>query len=192
MKSFLFLVCVAFLLPAAVQARERLLFTSPDKQWALRVGAAAGESDPVPVSVVEVKSLAEQLVFEELAAPLVANAKVVWSSDSKRLAYYQPSRRGGACAVFFLVEGKWTQMALPTLPEPPDAPIKNGELAEETPVADDLTPLRWQKDGALVVARARQEISAGKTYRCEAVATVAWIEGKEPKVGTVKNSVRKL
>ena len=192
MKTFLLLACVAFLLPSTVQAKDRLLFSSPNKQWALRMGTAAGEGESVPMSIVEAKSLTDLVTFGELAAALLPRAKVVWSADSKRLAYYHPLRRGGACDVYFLVDGVWTEVKLPPLPEPPDAPIKNGELAEETPVADDVNPLRWQKDGALVLTRAREDISAGKTYRCEVVATVTWPDGKEAKVGTVKKSVRKL
>ena len=192
MKTLLLLACAAALLPNTLQARERILFPSPNKQWSLRVGVPATESEPAPVAIVDAKSLAEQLVFPELVGSLLAQAKVVWSADSKRLAYYHPSRRGGACEVYFLVDGKWTEMKLPALPEPPDAPVTNNDPVEETPVSEDLKPLRWLGDGALVVARARQDISAGKTYRCEAVITISWVEGKEPTVRNVTKSVRKL
>ena len=192
MKTFLLVAFTACLLPGTLPAKEKTLFSSPNKQWSLLVGTPTTEGEPVPVSIVETKSLTEQVAFPDLTAPLLAQAKVVWSGDSKRFAYYHPFRRGGACEVFFLVDGKWMEMKLPALPEPPDAPTPNGDPVEETPVSEDLKPLRWLGDGALVVARARQDISAGKTYRCEAVSTVSWVEGKEPTVRNVTKSVRKL
>jgi len=82
--------------------------------------------------------------------------KVVWSADSKWLAFNHRGNKQTDLSVYFWNGASLEKVKLPELPEPElkFRPSKKS-LAEQILHFDEdtVTPLRWLKSGALVVSR---------------------------------------
>jgi len=134
-------------------------FPSPDGRFALRV------TNDLKVDLID---QASGNVVLELPTPLRKEDKVIWSADSKWLAF---NHRGNETAELTGASGKTTEVTvyfwngasfekvkLPELPEP-QLQLKSYKKAghpfgrELHFDKDDVTPLRWLKSGALEVSR---------------------------------------
>jgi len=134
-------------------------FPSPDGRFALRV------TNNLKVDLID---QASGNVVLELPTPLREEDKVIWSADSKWLAF---NHRGNETAELTGASGKTTEVTvyfwngasfekvkLPELPEP-ELQLKSYKKAghpfgrELHFDKDEVTPLRWLKSGALVVSR---------------------------------------
>jgi hypothetical protein len=148
--SLLALIPFAFLLTSGLRADDQIRYRSPDGTFALRVAYPQNESAEVESGIVELSTHKVLLNLHGPGRPFIDEAKLVWSPDSQRVAFFEPTRRGGLTRVFFRSGNSFQEVELPTLPEPktskkvpPDATDKTIEVLQE--------PLRWLKSGALVI-----------------------------------------
>src|SRR5262249_40907731 len=177
MRPILLVLVSVRLAIALLLAEEATNFPSPDRRFALSVGSyATGHSDSAtgnwiidcekkPGAIVD---RASGNVVLELPTPLREEDKVIWSADSKWLAF---NHRGNETAEFTSAWGKTTEVTvyfwngasfekvkLPELPEPElrFKPYKKAGHPSGLELhfdKDEVTPVRWLKSGALIVSR---------------------------------------
>jgi hypothetical protein len=162
---FLILVSVRLAI-ALLLAEEATNFPSPDGRFALSVGSyesghvdsATGnwiiDSERKPAAIIDQVSHKVLLLLESPLRP--EEDKVLWSADSKWLAFNHRGNKQSDLSVYFWNGELFEKVTLPELPEPKLKFRPNKKpLAEQVVHFDEdaITPLRWLKSGALVVSR---------------------------------------
>jgi len=165
MKLILVFFGGCVLAATSVQALSRSDVPSPDGRFAVSMGAYkeqhwdnkanlwVADSDEQPAAIIELPS---RKVLLELSGPLKDEDKVVWSSDSKWLAFNHRGNKQSDLSVYFWNGESFEKSTLPELPEPKLTFRPNKKpLAEQVVHFDEdtITPLRWLKSGALLVSR---------------------------------------
>jgi hypothetical protein len=151
---------------ASLLAQEATNFPSPDGRFAVSPGSyETGHRDSTtgnwiidrketPAAIVE---QASRKVMSELPTPLRQEEdKVIWSADSKWVAFNHRGNKQTEVTVYFWNGASFEKVMLPELPEPKLSFRPNKKpLAEQVVHFDEdtITPLRWLKSGALVVSR---------------------------------------
>ena len=116
--SLVALVFFAVLLVSDLRADEQTRYRSPDGMLALRGAYPEDESAEVESGIVELSTHKVLLDLHGPGRPYIDEAKLVWSADSQRVAFFEPNRRGGLTRVFFRSGTSFQEIELPTLPEP--------------------------------------------------------------------------
>ena len=91
--------------------------------------------------------------YEDSAKP-----KLLWFSDSQRVAYYTPHHHGGYTSVYFRRGSSFEEVQLPTIPNlkfPRQAP------PDEQTITSISESIRWLKSGALVLHQQQEKIVSG-------------------------------
>lgn len=155
-KMKLLLFCLASLGPVCgTLADEVILSPSPDGKFALRLAAAAGGS---AATIVEAKSHTavtdeDALHFSSELPNSDGVTKLVWSADSRRVAYgyteHNRNNSGATVQVFLWTGSKFTEVILPDLPRPK---MKAAADDGATRHFEKLMPLRWLKPATLVLS----------------------------------------
>ena len=166
MRAILFGLVSIRLAIALLLAGERINFPSPDGRFAFSVGsyetghrdnatqAWVIDTETKPAAIIDQVS---RKVLLQLESPLRPEEdKVLWSADSKWLAFSHRGNKQTDLRVYFWNGESFEQVKLPELPEP-ELKFKPNKkpLAEQVVHFDEdtVTPLRWDKSGALVVSR---------------------------------------
>jgi hypothetical protein len=153
---------------ALLLAEEATNFRSPDGRFALSGGSyetghrdnATGnwiiDSKEKPAAIVDQASHKVLLQLESALRP--EEDKVLWSADSKWLAFNHRGNKQTDLSVYFWNGESFELVKLPELPEPElkFKPYKKAghPFGRELHFDEDtVTPLRWLKSGALVVSR---------------------------------------
>jgi len=87
-----------------------------------------------------------------------AKPKLLWFSDSQRVAYYTPHNHGGYTQVYFRRGSSFEEVQLPSIPNltfPRQAP------PDEQALTSISEPIRWLKSGALVLQQEQDKLLAG-------------------------------
>jgi hypothetical protein len=129
--------------------KETIKDKSPDGKLALRIGQQDNSGDS-KVEIVDLSTNQPVFGLGALGHPNERDAKLVWSADSQRVAFFEPSRRGGLTRVFFRNGTSFQEIELPTLPEP-KAPKRVPPNAYDKTITALHEPVRWLKSGALVI-----------------------------------------
>jgi hypothetical protein len=157
-RPFLILLLCGSALVLRVRGDEVIDCPSPDGKFALRradVKSEEGAGSYKEVGVIERSTHKVVLDLEEIGHPYVSSAKLVWSNDSKRVAFFHPSRRGGWTVVYFRNGSAFDEVRLPEeLPSPKFPRKAPAEVFDKT-VGILIEPIRWLKSGSLLL---RQEI----------------------------------
>lgn len=143
-------ILIATSFVSSIRAQEVIKDKSPDGTVALRILYSADDSGKVETGLIELSTHKVLLDLNGPGRPYVDDAKLVWSPDSQRVAFFEPSRRGGLTRVFFRNGGSFQEVELPTLPAPKTT--KNVPTGAYDKTIDVLQePVRWLKSGALLI-----------------------------------------
>jgi hypothetical protein len=133
----------------SLEAKDVITDKSPDGNFALRVQLPKEAGDQPKVAMINL--LTQEAVLELDCSPHCyegnAKPKLLWFSDSQRVAYYTPHDHGGFTQVFFRRGSSFEEVQLPTIPNlkfPRQAP------PDEQTITSIQEPIRWLKSGALV------------------------------------------
>jgi hypothetical protein len=129
--------------------KEMIKDESPDGKLALRVGLQ-DDTGYSKVEIVDLSSNHPVVGLGALGHPNEQDAKLVWSADSQRVAFFEPTKRGGVTKVYFRNGNSFEEIQLPTLPEP-KTPKKVPPDAYDKTITALHEPVRWLKSGALVI-----------------------------------------
>ncbi|HEX8076226.1 MAG TPA: hypothetical protein VF511_00315 [Chthoniobacterales bacterium] len=142
---------------ASANGGETVNCKSPDGKFALRHLYKDQQPDEGNFAVIELrtKRVAVQL---EPDRPGNAYAKLVWSPDSQRFAYFSEEQRTGSTRVFFRNGPSFDEIKLPELPAV-EPPAKN---AADADTRRRIEPLRWLNSGELVLENELQNPSWGR------------------------------
>ena len=157
---------------------EQIKCQSPDGKFAmLLTHDAEGGYKAQLVEVSSHKPVVE--LATNVAYPPVKDCKLVWSPDSKRVAFFEANRRGGDTTVYFRNDAGFTESALPELAMDSCATAaEKKELKAQGVlkfIEGNTTPKQWLKSGALVVVNDQGwETNDGNLRGCTQTVTIAF------------------
>jgi hypothetical protein len=128
------------------QTRQR--FVSPDGRFGIHQSQEE-DIDGVGltrVDLVEVKSGTKLCELGSLGNQWAADIRILWSPDSRRLAFVSPGRRGDWTDVWVLKDKSFEQVGLP---EMPPLELKQDHFAKT--VLASYSALRWTKPDVLLL-----------------------------------------
>ena len=132
---------------------------SPDGNFALRIQLPNEAGDQPKVGMINL--LTQEAVLEldcHHCYERNAKPKLLWFSDSQRVAYYTPHDHGGYTQVYFRRGSSFEEVQLPTIPNlkfPRQAP------PDEQTITSISESIRWLKSGALVLRQEQEKLVAG-------------------------------
>ena len=147
------MLAIATASPLAALAQEdvsqnRQRFVSPDGRFGIHQSKEEDVDGIVMtrVDLVEVKSGTKLCELGTLGNPWAADIRILWSPDSRRLAFVSPSRRGDWTDVWVLKDKIFEQV---NLPEMPSLDMKRDHYAKT--VLASYSALRWTKPDVLLL-----------------------------------------
>jgi hypothetical protein len=179
----------------AEQEEQVRSFASPDGRFALKVNVPNEESADAKLEVIE---KASGKVVGDLGtdyASIISRIKVVWSADSKRLAYRTAGQKEWHTSVYF-----WNGSVFCLVPLPEDLPtpeikfrktdggggVKNYGGGEE--------PVRWLKSGDLELSSQLTEMAraSSRTYTATLTIMISFDPQDHASVKSVTKSKTRL
>jgi hypothetical protein len=150
---------------------------SPDGRFALRIAAPAEGSNECSADLIEKETGNAVLDLLTVFDSHIKDAVLVWSGDSKWVAYATRDNRQGETSVYFWNGTKFEEVPLPE--NLPDPKINFGKTAEGGGVKNyggGTKPLRWLKSGDLELATDVTMLSRGddRTYTGTVKFTVSF------------------
>jgi tetratricopeptide (TPR) repeat protein len=147
-------------LPPSLQAKDIVIDKSPDGNFALRVQLPKEAGDQPKIGMI---NLLTQEAVVELDCPVHcyqgnAKPKLLWFSDSQRVAYYTPHDQGGYTQVYFRRGSSFEEVQLPTIP---NLKFPRQGSVDEQAITKISEPKRWLKSGALVLHQEQERLAAG-------------------------------
>ena len=170
MKSnrFVLLICSVVTLCAlsiTANAGEVIKDRSPDGRFALLM-AAAEEDGPFGMGLIETETKKELVHLGSVGNPYAQNSHLIWSPDSKRVAYNEDNRRGGDATVYQQKGSGFEEVKLPQLPSCEAKHVL--KVYEASLVAE-----RWLNANTLtVVDRSGWTAENGEDGECEKTVTI--------------------
>jgi YtkA-like len=150
---------VAVVQLAAQQAKDIIMDKSPDGNFALRIQLPKEAGDQPKVGMINL--LTQKAVMEldcHHCYERSAKPKLLWFSDSQRVAYYTPHDHGGYTQVYFRRGSSFEEVQLPSIPNlkfPRQAP------PDEQTITSISESIRWLKSGALVLHQEQEKLLGG-------------------------------
>lgn len=144
-------IAIASTLVALAQedvSQHRQRFVSPDGRFGIQQSKEE-DVDGIAmtrVDLVEVKSGTKLCELGTLGNHWAADIRILWSPDSRRLAFVSPSRRGDWTAVWVLKDQSFEQVGLP---EMPSLDMKRDHYAKT--VLASYSALRWTNPDVLLL-----------------------------------------
>ena len=108
---------IASCLAPSLQAKDIIMDKSPDGNFALRVQLPKEAGDQPKAGMINL--LTQEAVLEldcHRCYERSAKPKLLWFSDSQRVAYYTPHDHGGYTQVYFRRGSSFEEVQLPTIP----------------------------------------------------------------------------
>ena len=175
------------------QEEQARSFASPDGKFALKISVPDEESADAKLEVIE---KASGKVVGDLGtdyASIISHIKVVWSADSKRLAYRTAGQKEWHTSVYF-----WNGSAFHFVPLPEDLPspeIKFSKTDEGGGVKNyggGEEPIRWLKSGDLELSSQLTEMAraSSHTYTATVIITIGFDAQDHASVRSVTNRKR--
>jgi hypothetical protein len=111
------------------------------------------EEGRVKIQLIEVSSRKVVLDLAESGHPHSGDCKLLWSSDSQRVAFYEAIHRGGETTVYFRNDFAFTESRLPELGGCATSAQKKELKAKGVLkfIEYNAVPKEWLKSGALVL-----------------------------------------
>jgi hypothetical protein len=145
----------------SLQAKEKIRFKSPDGHFALRIRLPekGGDETEMQIGIIDLRTKKTLLELEGRRG-YVDDAKLVWSSDARRVAYYNPHHRGGETEVYFRDGSSFVAVELPEMPEMrfprTPAPDENDKM-----ITCEIQPVRWLPSGSLFISHLHEGLASG-------------------------------
>lgn len=144
---------------ATVNGDEELKCKSPDGKFALLFVADHGEAYQETFAIVD--TLTRKVVTHLGRNADYSETNLLWSADSKRVAYFNEQLGVGVTRGFFRFGAGFEEIHLPDLPDPnPPAVPPSDTPAKET--KRRVEPIGWLKSGDLVVENELQNPGWGR------------------------------
>ena len=146
-------------LTPSLQAKDLITDKSPNGSFALRIQLPKEAGDQPKVGMINLPT--EEAVLElDCHRCYEDNAKprLLWFSDSQRVAYYTPHPHGGYTQVYFRRGPSFEEVQLPSIP---NLPFPRRGPTDEQALTSISEPIRWLKSGALVLRQEEEKIVAG-------------------------------
>ena len=152
-------------LPIVGFAGEKTRDHSPDGQFAMSL--EDGEDGEVRITLVEAKTHKFLLKLSDSGHPYSDAARILWSPDSKRFAYYEEDRKRNWTYLYIRKDSGFEPVELPDLPE-----CNHPGLAGY--INSNLTPKSWVKPDTLVlIAHDEWTTEDRKVHECNRTVTIA-------------------
>jgi hypothetical protein len=159
----------------SLSAEEEIKYPSPDGRFALRITQTKDNEDQPTVELIEKDSGKVMLTLHGGSDTEVFDASesvLVWSPDSKRVAYGFRANPPGArveersALVCFWNGSGFDKVFLPEDLPVPDIKFPKGQGGNVKPYGGGVTPLRWLKSGDLELSSEDMMLSRddGKSY----------------------------
>jgi len=176
-------ILIALGVVSLLQAEETTKDKSPDGRFALRIWKAEEGWEAAIVDVRTKRSVVDLDVY----GSYVEGMRLVWSKDSKRVAHFEPDRRGGTTHIYFRDGSKFEEVPFPS----GEVPECHGNLTAEeekkfvkTTEATE-SPKAWLKSGALVIAVDESWITEDGGGNCSQTVTIAFDANRKAFVQSV-------
>src|SRR4030095_6481078 len=95
-------------------AGEIIKDRSPDGRFALQLSA---DQDQFELGLVNLGTHKEMVSLASLGSPYAKGSHLIWSPDSKRVAFTEDSRRGGSITVYQQKGDGFEEVKLPEMPD---------------------------------------------------------------------------
>ena len=166
-------------------------FASPDGRFALKVNEPNGQSTEAKFEVID--NASGRLVGELGTdyASTTSHMKVVWSADSKRLAYRSAGQKEWHTSVAFWNGAAFKSVNLPEdLPSPEIKFRKDDEAGGVKNYGGGEEPVRWRKSGDLELMSEHTEMAreSGRTYTATITIIIGFDAQHHPSVKSVSKS----
>jgi lipoprotein NlpI len=171
-------------LSITAHAGELIKDRSPDGRFALQLSA---DQDAFELGLVDLGTHKELVSLASLGSPYAKHSHLIWSPDSKRVAYTEDSRRGGYTTVYQQKGDRFEEVKLPNLP---DCEAKHVQKVYEA----SLTLERWLNASTLVLLkRSGWTTEDGGDGECEKSVTITFDAKGKPSIQKVRStSAREL
>jgi tetratricopeptide (TPR) repeat protein len=166
-------------------AAETIKDRSPDGRFALQL--THDEEGTFSLGLIEVTTRKQLVALDSLANPYANHSHLIWSPDSKRVAYNQDNRRGGNATIYQQKDNGFERVKLP------DLPIYQPKHARKTWEASFVAK-RWLNINALVVVESSVWITENdEEGQAEKTATIKFdSNGKASFQNVISTSAREL
>ena len=174
-----------FLIPST-EAKNIIRDKSPDGEFALEI---TKEDEGWAAAIINVKTK-QNVVGLDIYQNFTEDAHLVWSSDSQRVAFFEPDRRGGSTTVYFRKGSSFDEVSLAELDFP--------DCEEKTPEQDSndkflkgiestTRPKKWLSSGELLLEQhIESQMESGATRACGQTVTIAFDSSHKPSVKSAK------
>jgi hypothetical protein len=166
-------------------------FPSPDGHFALRMTAPSGDDSTERKVELIVKDTGLAIVDLGVAyrAHLV-DTVLVWSADSKRVAYGTRDDREGEASVYFWNGTTFEEVTLPDNLPAPDIRFPKGADGAVKNYGGAVKPVRWLKSGELELSSDSMMLSRvdERSYTGTVVFTIAFDKQNHAAIHTVGKS----
>ena len=153
-------------LSITAHAGEIIKDRSPDGRFALQLSA---DQDAFELGLIDLRTHKELVSLASLGSPYAKHSHLIWSPDSKRVAYTEDSRRGGYTTVYQQKGGDGFEEV--KLPELPDCEAKHVQKVYEA----SLSAERWLNASTLVLLkRSGWTTDDGGDSECEKSVTITF------------------
>ena len=152
MLSAFVLTFIASCLTPSLEAEDIIRDKSPDGNFALRIHL------PKELSIINLLTKERVLELDCNCRGYEDNAKLVWFSDSQRVACYVPHDQGGYTQLYFRRGSSFEEVQLPSIP---NLPFPRKGLPDEQALTSISEPIRWLESGALVLHQEQAKLVAG-------------------------------
>ncbi len=103
-------ILIALGVVSLLQAEEIIKDKSPDKKFALRIYKGKEGWEAAIIDLRTKKALLDLDVYGNF----VEDMRLLWSKDSKRVAHFEPDRRGGTTHIYFRNGSKFEEVQFPS------------------------------------------------------------------------------
>jgi hypothetical protein len=182
-STFAVILIVNCVVPS-LEAKDVIKDESPDGKFALRIRKGEEGWEAAIIDLRTKKASVDLDVYGNF----VEDMRLLWSKDSKRVAHFEPDRRGGTTHIYFRNGSKFEEVQFPSA----ELPECHGNLTadEEKKIlkATELTesPKAWLKSGALVIAVDESWMTEdGGGHSCSQTVTITFDAHNKAFVQTV-------
>jgi hypothetical protein len=178
-----------FLVPS-IEAKDIIRDKSPDGEFALEI---TKEDEGWAAAIINVKTN-QNVVGLDIYQNFTEDAHLVWSSDSQRVAFFEPDRRGGSTTVYFRKGSSFDEISLAEL-DFPDCEEKASEQDSNDKflkaIESTTKPVKWLSSGELLLEQHfESQMESGATRHCGQTVTIAFDSSHKPSVSNAKRMAK--
>ena len=179
-------ILIATCLVPSLEAKDIIRDKSPDGKFALRI---TKEDEGWGAAIINLKNK-DDVVGLEIYQNFIDEAHLVWSKDSRRVAYFEPDRRGGWTTVYFRKTSEFEEVSLPDFPACEGKPSEKDSGDKYLKTVEATTrPVKWLPSADLVLDQhSESEMESGATWACGQTITIAFGSDHKASVKSAKQN----